>query len=405
LTLAILLLNIKEIFPLNGEEFNDGKNVISNEQPNPISRKERLNAMNKVKKKSKQRKIRVCLLFGGRSAEHEVSLASAKSIYTSLDKKRFIVVSLYIDKKGNWKIVPSPLSPEKLDKGPCFSFLPWGKKTWPIIIRADIYFPVLHGPYGEDGTIQGLLEMADVPYVGAGVLASALGMDKAIMKTIFKARDLPVVKHLILLESDWKKNTKSILKKIKNEFPLPFFVKPANLGSSVGISKVKNYSQTSRVLHRAFSYDRKILVEEGITGRELECSVLGNEAPQASLPGEIFPFREFYDYKDKYIEGKTGFGIPAKLPSSIIKEIQHISIEAYKAIDCSGMARVDFFLEDKTGKLFLSEINTIPGFTDISMYPKLWEVSGIPFSHLVEKLIDLGFKRHKAKKRNLTFLQ
>jgi len=354
------------------------------------------------KSKLKEKKVKVCLLFGGRSGEHEVSLRSVIAIYKNLDKKKFNVVSIYIDKKGDWKIASSPLLPlQKLAEGSSCPFLPWGKKTFPQTIKANIYFPVLHGPYGEDGTIQGLFEMADVPYVGAGVAASALGMDKALMKTHFKARDLPVVKHLILFEPEWKKKRESILKKIKKEFPLPFFVKPANLGSSVGISKVKDYAQTSDALRTAFLYDRKILIEEGIKGRELECSVLGNEDPHASLPGEIIPFREFYDYRDKYLESKTTFGIPAKLPSSIIKEIQKYSLEAYRAIDCTGMARVDFFWQEKTGKLFLSEINTIPGFTEISMYPKLWEVSGLSFPRLVEQLIKLGFEKHKAKKRNL----
>ncbi|MFB0564745.1 MAG: D-alanine--D-alanine ligase family protein [Candidatus Aminicenantaceae bacterium] len=352
-------------------------------------------------KSTQKKKIKVCLFFGGRSSEHEVSLRSATSIYNNLDKKKFDIISIYIDKTGNWKIVPSPLlSIKKLTEGHSLPFLPWEKKTLPKAIKADIYFPVLHGPYGEDGTIQGLFEMADVPYVGAGVMASALGMDKAIMKPLFKALNLPVVKHSIIFESEWKNNREHIHKKIQKDFPLPFFVKPANLGSSVGISKVKEYTQTSRAFRTAFSYDRKILVEQGITGREFECSVLGNENPQASLPGEIIPSREFYDYRDKYIEGKTAFRIPAELPSSIIKEIQHISLEAYRAIDCSGMARVDFFLENKTNKLYLSEINTIPGFTEISMYPKLWEVSGLPYPLLVQRLIALGFERHKIKKRN-----
>lgn len=357
--------------------------------------------MTKQRKNSKFKKIKVGLLFGGRSAEHEVSLRSASAIYNNLDKNKFTVVSIYLDKKGNWKIVPSPLlSMKELNEGPSFSFLPWKEKTITQSITADIYFPVLHGPYGEDGTIQGFFEMADVPYVGAAVLASAVGMDKALMKTIFKAGNLPVVKHSILLESEWKKKRERILKKIEAEYNLPFFVKPANLGSSVGISKVKDYAQASDALSTAFSYDRKILVEEGIKGRELECSVLGNENPRASLPGEIIPFREFYDYRDKYLDGKTTFGIPAKLPSPIVKEIQRISLEAYRAIDCSGMARVDFFLQEKTEKLYLSEINTIPGFTEISMYPKLWEVSGLAFPKLVEHLIELGFERHKLKKRN-----
>jgi len=364
--------------------------------------------MIKTKQKSKKKKkITVCLLFGGRSSEHEVSLRSATAIYQNLDQKKFNVKSIYIDKKGNWKIAPSPHpSTKKLAAGHSLPFLPWEKKTLLQTIKADIYFPVLHGPYGEDGTIQGLFEMADVPYVGAGVVASATGMDKALTKTIFKALNLPVVKHLIILESEWRKNREHTLKKIKKELTLPLFVKPANLGSSVGITKVKNYNHTPKALRIAFSHDSKILVEQGIRGRELECSVLGNENHQASLPGEIIPFREFYDYRDKYIDGKTAFSIPAEIPASIIKDVQQISLAAYKAIDCSGMARVDFFLEDGTGKLYLSEINTIPGFTEISMYPKLWEVSGLSFPRLVEKLIKLGFERHRAKKRNQkSFLQ
>ena len=241
--------------------------------------------------------------------------------------------------------------------------------------------------------------MADVPYVGAGVAASSLAMDKALTKTIFKCKNLPVVKHFILLESEWKKSKDKTLNIIKKEFPLPFFTKPANMGSSVGITKVQDYNQTAQALRTAFSYDQKILIEEGIIGREFECSVLGNDDPEATLPGEIIPYREFYDYRDKYINGKTGFAIPAKIPSSIRKKIQHISIDAYRAIDCSGMARVDFFLEEKTGRLYLNEINTIPGFTEISMYPKLWELSRISFPRLIERLIQLGFERYKSRKK------
>ena len=350
----------------------------------------------------KAQKIKISLLFGGRSAEHEVSLVSAASIYNNLDKKKYEITSIYINKEGNWRIVDSPLlSPPDLKEGLFSSFIPWAKKSTSKAIEADIYFPVLHGPYGEDGTIQGLFEIADVPYVGATVLASAVGMDKAVAKTLHKARNLPVVKHIIVLEKDWIEQRESILAKIRNEIHLPIFVKPAKMGSSVGITKNKDFAQTESALQTAFQYDRKILVEQGIQGRELECSVLGNDNPKASLPGEIIPCREFYDYSDKYIEGKTSFGIPAGLASGITKEIQRLSIEAYKAIDCSGMARVDFFLEEKTGKIFVSEINTIPGFTEISMYPKLWEVSGTPYPQLLSKLIELGFERHKKKKRKV----
>ncbi len=346
------------------------------------------------------KKNKIGLLFGGSSAEHEISLISASSIYKNLDKKKYDIVSIFINKQGLWRIVDSPsLPPHSLSEGQFYPFLPWKRNELEENTELDIYFPVLHGPCGEDGTIQGLFEMADVPYVGATVLASALGMDKAIAKTLFRLKNLPVVKHLILVESDWEKNRNTHLSQIENEFKLPFFVKPANLGSSVGITKVKNLAHCSQAIEEAFQYDRKILVEEGIEGRELECSVLGNDTPRASLPGELIPHREFYDYKDKYIEGKTSFIIPADLPQAIIKDVQMISIDAFKAIDCSGMARVDFFLEKKTDRVLLNEIYTIPGFTEISMYPKLWEVSGIPFPQLLDTLIELGFERYRQKKR------
>ncbi len=343
----------------------------------------------------------IVLLFGGRSAEHEISLLSAASIFNNLDKTKFQIRSIFIDKKGNWRVVESPLlSPEKLNKGPSANFLPWAENHSSLLIEADIYFPVLHGPYGEDGTIQGLLEMADVPFVGASVMDSAIAMDKAMTKIILKGKNLPVARHIIIMEKDWKENRENILGHIRKELPLPFFVKPACLGSSVGISKVKENSQIPAAIDEALRYDRKILAEEGIQGRELECSVLGNDDPEASLPGEIIPFREFYDYDDKYLEGKTRFGIPAELKPSQTKEVQRLSVEAFKAIGCSGMARVDFLMDGKTEKIYVSEINTIPGFTEISMYPKLWEVSGLPFPQLLERLIELGFERHNQKKRD-----
>lgn len=351
----------------------------------------------------KRHKVRVALLFGGRSAEHEVSLVSASAIYKNIDKTRYAVTCIFIDKTGQWRRVASPLlPPERLQSGPSSSFLPWeALPSLPRRVRADIYFPVLHGPYGEDGTIQGLLEMADVPYVGAGVLASAAGMDKAVMKVLFAGRNLPIVRHRVLGDVEWKKSRKAILRLIGKEFPLPFFVKPANLGSSVGISKVNHRGDTERALARALRYDRKVIVEEGIKGREIECSVLGNDEPRASLPGEVIPYREFYDYRDKYLDGKTRFRIPTDLPASVIREVQRLAVEAYLAVECSGMARLDFFLEDDTGKLYVNEINTIPGFTEISMYPKLWGVSGVPFGRLVEELIHLGLERYRQKKRCL----
>ncbi len=348
------------------------------------------------------KKTTVTLFFGGRSAEHEVSIRSAAAIYQSLDVKKYLVNCLYINKSGEWKKVPSPLlPPAKLSQGRFHSFLPWVSRSPFEPVRADIYFPVLHGPYGEDGTIQGLLEMADVPYVGATVLGSAVGMDKAVMKSIFRAKKLPVADFIILREDEWDHHPQSLLRRIRREFSLPFFVKPANLGSSVGITKVKDYGGTQAAVETAFLYDRKILVEEGIAGREIECSVLGNDSPQASLPGEIIPFREFYDYDDKYLDGKTKFGIPARLPVSIVQEVRNLAVEAFKACDCSGMARVDFFLQAQPRKILVSEINTIPGFTEISMYPKLWEVSGLTFPRLVDRLIELGLERHRSKKRCL----
>jgi D-alanine-D-alanine ligase len=347
----------------------------------------------------KSSKIRIGLIFGGRSAEHEISILSASSVFKNIDKKKFEVISIYIDRGGKWRRVENPLiGQDKLNKGQAFSFLPWHQNSSLNPFKADVYFPLLHGPYGEDGTIQGLFEMANVPYVGAGVLASSLGMDKAKMKFIFKAKGLPVVNFLIIHELEWQKQKEEFLEKIKKNFNFPIFIKPSNLGSSIGISKVKENSKLVPAIENAFQYDRKILVEKGIDGREIECSVLGNDEPQASLPGELIPFREFYDYEDKYIEGKTKFKIPAPLTDYQTKEVQRLAIEAFKAIECSGMARVDFFIENKTDNIYINEVNTIPGFTEISMYPKMWEASGISYPKLIEKLIELAFERHKNKK-------
>jgi D-alanine-D-alanine ligase len=346
------------------------------------------------------KKTKICILFGGRSAEHEVSLNSAKAIFQNLDSDKYDTSCIFINKEGNWRMVDSPLlTQDELNSGSFFSFLPWEKHSKQQVLETDVYFPVLHGPYGEDGTIQGFFEMADFPYVGATVLASAVGMDKAVAKTLFKAQNLPVVDFITVWEAEWDSDPSTILDRIPHTISLPFFVKPANLGSSVGITKVKDYSQTSQAIKDAFLFDRKILIEEGIQGRELECSVLGNDLPKASLPGEIFPFNEFYDYQDKYIDGKTSFGIPADLPQKMVENIQEISVKAFKSIDCSGMARVDFFLQEGTGKIYLNELNTIPGFTEISMYPKLWEMSGLPFPQLLSELITLAMEKFQKKKR------
>lgn len=345
-------------------------------------------------------KLKVALLFGGRSAEHEVSIISAGSVYKNLDKQKYAPSCIYINKQGLWRVSESPfVLLAELEKGPFLTFLPWGNKSSFSPIDADIYFPVLHGPYGEDGTIQGLFEMADVPYVGATVLASATGMDKAVAKSLFQDKNLPVAKHFVLSEFFWDEKSAKILDRIHRDFSFPFFVKPANMGSSVGITKVMDSEQTRSALQTAFQYDAKILIEQGIEGLEIECSVLGNTNPEASLPGEIIPHRDFYDYRDKYIDGKTSFKIPAELPLDVTEKVRNMAIAAFRAIDCSGMARVDFFLQEGTEKLFLNEINTIPGFTEISMYPKLWEVSGLSYPKLLDKLIDLGLEQHKNKKR------
>ena len=351
---------------------------------------------------SMKKPISLGLIFGGRSAEHEVSITSARAIFCHLSQKRYHVHSIYITREGHWKQVSSPLvSDQELKEGQTFSFLPWSPSGQQAELKADVYFPVLHGPYGEDGTIQGLLEMADVPYVGSPVLASAVGMDKVIFKNLLSYLGLPVTPYLVLGEEDYKNQGSKLIRKINSVFAYPLFVKPANMGSSVGISKVKRRAALPAALDLAFRYDRKILVEKAIAGREIECSVLGNDSPEASLPGEVIPYREFYDYDDKYLEGKTRFRIPAELPADLTRKIRELALAAFKAIDACGLARVDFFLEKETNAIYINEINTMPGFTEISMYPKLWEVSGLSFNQLLDRLIELAIERHSQKKRCL----
>ena len=345
------------------------------------------------------KKISVALLFGGRSAEHEISLISASAIHQNLDRSKFDVRSIYITRAGLWKPVDAPLKdPAALEGGPAFSFLPWEAGGPLPGLAADIYFPVLHGPYGEDGTIQGLLEMAGVPYVGAGVTGSALGMDKALAKSVLRDHGLPVVPFQAVREADWRDDPGAVLRRVRRALSLPLFVKPSNLGSSVGITKVGGHDALPAALDIAFRYDATALVEKGIAGRELECSVLGNESPEASLAGEVIPFREFYDYNDKYIDGRTRFVIPAALPPRVMARVRALAVAAFKALAASGMARVDFFLEKGTNRLYVNELNTIPGFTEISMYPKLWAATGLPFPRLLERLIALGFERHRDRK-------
>lgn len=345
------------------------------------------------------KKITVALIFGGRSAEHEVSLVSASAIHKNLPRDKFDVRSIYITREGRWKTVEAPSTDLRaLESGPACSFLPW--EAAPAAVRpfADIYFPVLHGPFGEDGTIQGLLEMAGVPYVGAGVTGSALGMDKALSKSVLRDRGLPVVPCAVVREKAWAGDRAGTLRRVRRALPLPLFVKPSNLGSSVGITKVSAAAGLPAALDTAFRYDATALVEKGISGRELELSVLGNDEPVASLPGEIVPHNEFYDYADKYLESRTRFVIPAKLGPKTTARIQALGVAAFEALSASGLARVDFFLEKGTNRLYVNEINTIPGFTEISMYPKLWAASGLPFPRLLERLVELGFERHRNRK-------
>jgi D-alanine-D-alanine ligase len=318
-------------------------------------------------------KTRVAVVYGGRSGEHEISLRSAESIIAALNPQRYEVKHYIIDKEGCWS--PGPILPEP--------------GAHPDI---DVVFPVLHGTFGEDGTVQGLLELADLPYVGANVLASALSMDKDMMKRVCRDRSLPVVEYLVLSREDADAET------VAGKLPFPVFVKPANLGSSVGISKAHNLAELTEALRTAAEFDRKVIVERGIEGREFECAVLGNEDPAASIPCEIFPSREFYDYEDKYLLNQARIELPAKLNPEETTEMRRLAVECYKAVGCEGMARVDFLRENATGKLYINEINTIPGFTSISMYPKMWEYTGIPYSELIDRLIELALERHAEKK-------
>jgi len=318
-------------------------------------------------------KLRVAVVYGGRSGEHEISIRSAKAIMERMDSAKYEKIEYFIDTAGKWS--PKPILPEP--------------GAQPDI---DVVFPVLHGTFGEDGTIQGLLEMADLAYVGAGVMASSVSMDKEMMKRVCLSQALPVVDYVAVTRE------KPELETIAKHLPFPVFVKPANLGSSVGISKAKNCQELESAIRLAAEYDRKVIVERGIAGRELECAVLGNEAPVASLPCEILPSREFYDYEDKYLLDAAETKVPADLPHEKTEELRALAVACYRAVECEGMARVDFFLEAETDRLYINEINTIPGFTSISMYPKMWEHSGIAFPALIDELIDLALARHRRKK-------
>jgi D-alanine-D-alanine ligase len=392
------------------------------------------------------KKIRVGILFGGRSGEHEISLLSAASVFSAIDKNKYEVVPIGITKEGRWvtaadaeRLLQGKFEDHKhlragdpeatpgaavLAKGEAVVVPPEPQRHGSLTpfetdapshaltrraadraIDVDVIFPVLHGTFGEDGTIQGLLELADMPYVGAGVLGSAAGMDKDIMKSLFRAAGLPIVKHVTLLRSEWERKAKKVQKLVESKLKYPVFVKPANLGSSVGISKAHDRKELGPAIEEAAKFDRKIVIEQGVGGRkqkarEIECSVLGNDNPEASLPGEIVPSTEFYDYNAKYLDEGSQLIIPAKLSKGETRQVQRLAMAAFKAVDCSGLARVDFLMEPKSRKVYLNEINTMPGFTAISMYPKLWAASGVSYSDLIGRLIQLGLNRHEEKKKN-----
>ncbi len=318
------------------------------------------------------RKLRVALIYGGRSGEHDISHRSAESIARALDPEKYELIHFTIGREGKWS--PQPILPEP--------------GAHPGI---DVAFPILHGTFGEDGTMQGLLELADLPYVGAGVMASSISMDKEMMKRVCRDSGLPVVEYVVHTRGQ-AASTCAV------PFDFPVFVKPANLGSSVGISKAHNQAELDAALKFAAEFDRKILVERGIEGREFECSVLGNQSPEAAVPCEILPSKEFYDYEDKYLLNQARTELPARLSVEQTAELRRLAIECYQAVECEGMARVDFLLENATGKLYINEINTIPGFTSISMYPKMWEYAGLGYSKLLDRLIELALERHEAKK-------
>lgn len=340
-------------------------------------------------------KKRIGIIFGGRSGEHEVSLMSASSVIRFLPRDKYEPVLIGITKAGGWLTEGNPW--ETLRAGNPVS---GGPAPTELLASLDAVFPVLHGPYGEDGTIQGLFEMCDVPYVGAGVMASAVGMDKVIMKRVFQANGLPIADFQVVWRQAWESKPDKIVASIKGELGLPVFVKPANLGSSVGVSKAGNETELAAALNLACQYDRKVVVEEFIPCREVECSVLGNDDPQASVIGEIIPHKEFYDYEAKYTDGASDLLVPAPVPPSLQEEVQRIAVAAFKAIDCAGMARVDFFIHRATGQVILNEINTIPGFTHLSMYPRLWQASGLSYPDLLDRLITLAFERFEDRKKN-----
>lgn len=340
------------------------------------------------------------MIFGGRSGEHDVSLMSARSVLSVLDPAKYEVTQIGITREGAWltgEDVIGSFENGKLDGLEHFVLSPDPSDSMHDV---DVFFPVLHGTFGEDGTIQGLFEMADAAYVGAGVVGSAVGMDKGVFKEVMRANNIPVVESVIAMRGDIEKNMQTVIEKAEKVGAYPLFTKPANLGSSVGVTKCHNRSDLQEGLMEAAQFDRRVLIERGVTdAREIEVSVLGNEEPVASVCGEVLPSREFYSYESKYIDGTSGLEIPAKLPKDVTEQIREYAVRAYQLIDCAGMARVDFFVEKDTNKIYLNELNTIPGFTKISMYPKLWEASGLPYAKLVDRLIELAMQRKAERDR------
>ena len=372
-----------------------------------------------------KKKLRLGLVFGGRSGEHEVSLASAKAVMSNLNPEKYDIVPIGITKNGTWLLGTSPEQLQAAEQQALLS------KNEPTIEESqavtltgdptvhglipinrqddlhdngalDVIFPVLHGPYGEDGTLQGLLEMANIPYVGNGVLGSAVGMDKEKTKLVFRSIDLPVVADLVYRRSEWERDPERILNEVEQKLDYPCFVKPVNMGSSVGVSKAHNRAELEHAIREAAEYDRRIIIEAGINCHELECGVLGNEEPLASVVGEIVASNEFYDYDAKYVDNKSQMVIPADIPQEIAEKIRRDAVQAFLALDLSGLARVDFFLEKDSNKIYINEVNTLPGFTEASMYAKLWETSGVRYSELLDRLIELALERFEDRQRNKT---
>lgn len=355
------------------------------------------------------KRLRVAVLFGGRSAEHEVSIASAASVIRALDPSKYTAVPIGISKEGRWlvgegaqKMLADTIRQGRhvfLPPEPGASMLALDARGSGSSLAIDVVFPVLHGTYGEDGTVQGLLELANLPYVGCGVLASAVGMDKEVQKRLFEQAGLPVVKHLLVMRTRWENYSRAVIEDVRRYFRFPVFVKPATLGSSVGMTKAHNGSELGEGLRLAAQFAQKILVERAVEGREIEVAVLGNEDPSASTPGEVVPHHEFYDYAAKYTEEGTRLVIPAEITARQTAKVQDYAVRAFRAIEGRGMARVDLFLERHSGRFYVNEVNTIPGFTSISMYPRMWEASGISYRVLIDRLIKLALEEHQQKQR------